>query len=204
MRVKICGITNKEDALHAVASGADALGFVFYDGSPRCVSREQVAAIVADLPPLVTTVGLFVNAARETISETIRVCGLNVIQLHGDETPEECSYSGVKVVKALRLRQQSGLAEAARFSNQTLLVDAYVPGEYGGTGSLSDWELARQLAVQRPIILAGGLTPENVAAGINAVKPYAVDVSSGVEASPGKKDPRKVTLFIKKAKEAAV
>lgn len=201
MRVKICGITNKEDALHAVENGADALGFVFFEKSPRCVSRDQAAAIIAELPPLVTTVGLFVNSTRETISETIRVCGLNVVQLHGDELPEECHYDGVKVVKALRLRQQSDLEEAARFLTPTLLVDAYVPGEYGGTGSLSDWELARQLAAQRRVILAGGLTPENVAAGIEAVRPYAVDVSSGVEATPGKKDPRKVSLFIKNAKE---
>lgn len=201
MRVKICGIKNKEDALHAVENGADALGFVFFEKSPRCVSRDQAAAIIAELPPLVTTVGLFVNSTRETISETIRVCGLNVVQLHGDELPEECHYDGVKVVKALRLRQQSDLEEAARFLTPTLLVDAYVPGEYGGTGSLSDWELARQLAAQRRVILAGGLTPENVAAGIEAVRPYAVDVSSGVEATPGKKDPRKVSLFIKNAKE---
>lgn len=202
VRVKICGITNIADARHAVACGADALGFVFYEKSPRHVAVDVAADIIAGLPPLVSCVGLFVNAARSIVEATVSACGLDVIQLHGDELPEECHFGRRKTIKALRLRDAGALAEAERFRDQTLLLDAYVPSVYGGTGATGDWGLACRIAASRPVILAGGLTPENVTAAISAVGPYAVDVSSGVEASPGRKDPNKVARFIQLAKES--
>jgi len=198
-RVKICGITNVEDALQAAACGADALGFVFYAKSPRCVSPQQARAIIAELPPLVTTVGLFVNAESETIRETASHCGLDRVQLHGDETPDACRLSPLRVIKALRIRDAASLARADEYP-VALLLDAWSDQVYGGSGQSFDWQLARELAGRRPIILAGGLTPENVAAAVSRVKPYAIDVSSGVERSPGQKDHLKVAEFIRRAR----
>lgn len=202
VRVKICGITSGEDALHAAASGADALGFVFYDKSPRCVTPAQARTIIAALPPLVTSVGLFVNETPEKIRATAEQCGLDVIQLHGDEDPDACHYPPHRVVKALRVRDAQSLAGHGAFQVSALLLDAWVPESYGGTGHLGDWELAKTVARQRRVILAGGLTPENVADAVRQVHPYGVDVSSGVERAPGKKDPEKVARFIRMAKEA--
>ena len=202
VRVKICGITSREDALHAAASGADALGFVFYDKSPRAVTPAQVRTIIAGLPPLVTCVGLFVNEAPEQVRAIAEQCGLDVIQLHGDEDPVACHYPPHRVVKALRVRDAQSLADHGAYQVSALLLDAWVPESYGGTGHLGNWELAETVARQRPVILAGGLTPENVAAAVRQVRPYGVDVSSGVESEPGKKDPEKVARFIRMAKEA--
>ena len=201
-RVKICGITNLEDARHASMSGADALGFVFYQGSPRFINPDLARRIIADLPPLVTTVGLFVNETPTRIREMVEFCGLNTVQLHGDEEPDQCNYPPCRVIKALRLRQQmdSGLFAAYRVS--ALLLDAYIPGQCGGTGQRCDWQQAADIAAQHRVILAGGLNPENVAEAVRQVHPYGVDVSSGVEEKPGKKDPEKVARFIRMAKEA--
>jgi phosphoribosylanthranilate isomerase len=201
VRVKICGITNLEDARHAVSSGADALGFVFYLESPRCVTPDRVRQIIAELPPLVTCVGLFVNERPSRISEIAGYCGLNAIQLHGDETPEQCSFPPYRVIKALRVSRLAQTEPLPVYPVSALLLDALVPGQFGGTGQLCDWELAARMAAMHPLILAGGLTPGNVTAAVRAVRPYAVDVSSGVEAGPGRKDPRKVTEFIHLAKE---
>lgn len=202
VRVKICGITNLEDARHAVANGADALGFVFYPDSPRYVEPDLARQIIAALPPFVTCVGLFVNELPSRIVEILNHCGLDLIQLHGDETPEQCSFPPYRVIKAVRVAQQAAAEPLPEFSVSALLLDALVPGQFGGTGQVCDWEFAAQVAAKQPVILAGGLTPENVAAAIKAVKPYAVDVSSGVEKVPGQKDPRKVSEFIRIAKEA--
>jgi len=202
VRVKICGITNEEDALHAAACGADALGFVFYAGSPRCVTPEQVRAISEVLPPFVTRVGLFVNEAPERIRQVAEVCGLDVIQLHGDEPPAACQLPPYRVIKGVRPRSEADLDVLATYPVAALLVDAAVPGEYGGTGQRADWQLAAQLAATRRVILAGGLTPGNVAAAVRTVRPYGVDVASGVEQAPGRKDPEKVAQFIRMAKEA--
>jgi phosphoribosylanthranilate isomerase len=201
-RVKICGITNLEDARHASMSGADALGFVFYQGSLRFINPDLARRIIADLPPLVTTVGLFVNETPTRIREMVEFCGLNTVQLHGDEEPDQCNYPPCRVIKALRLRQQmdSGLFAAYRVS--ALLLDAYIPGQFGGTGQRCDWQQAADIAAQHRVILAGGLNPENVAEAVRQVHPYGVDVSSGVEEKPGKKDPEKVARFIRMAKEA--
>lgn len=198
-RIKICGITNVEDALQAAACGADALGFVFFDKSPRCVSPEQAREIIARLPPLVTTVGLFVNEKPQTIRDIVAFCQLDRVQLHGDENPDACVLPPLKVIKALRVKDAASLARADEYPVD-LLLDAWSDQVYGGSGHSFDWQLARDLAARRPIILAGGLRPDNVAEAVARVKPYAVDVSSGVELSPGRKDHEKVAEFIRRAR----
>ena len=195
-KIKICGITNIEDALFAAEAGADALGFVFYEKSPRYVSSETVKKIVSMLPPFVTTVGLFVNAGVESIETTVRLSGINVIQLHGDETPEECGFAPHPVIKAVRVKDAGSLAGVEKYPVSALLLDAWNDQQYGGTGESFNWQLARNLTGQLPIILAGGLTPDNVAEAIRVVAPYAVDVSSGVEASPGIKDVSRINAFV--------
>ncbi|GAB4566610.1 MAG: phosphoribosylanthranilate isomerase [Geothermobacteraceae bacterium] len=202
IRVKICGITSLEDALAAVAAGADALGFVFYDQSPRAVEPAVAARIIRQLPPFVTTVGLFVNETRERVEEVMRGCGLDLIQLHGDETPEDCRFAGRRVVKALRVRDAASLKDADRYDVAGLLLDAWSDDVYGGSGKRFDWTLLQSFADRRPVILAGGLTPENVGDAIRTVRPFAVDVSSGVESAPGVKDPEKVRAFIAAATKA--
>lgn len=201
-RVKICGITNVEDALQAVEAGADALGFVFYHRSPRFVTPREVQKIIAELPPFVTTVGLFVNEPLPHIRRTMAAARLDVVQLHGDESPEDCLIEPLRVIKALRIKDAASLEGAARYQVSALLLDAWSDEHYGGTGLSFDWQLARHLTGKRPLILAGGLTPENVVAAVRQVKPYAVDVSSGVEAAPGKKDHRKVAEFICRVRNA--
>lgn len=202
-RVKICGITNLEDARHASLCGADALGFVFYAGSPRFVDPDLVRRIIADLPPLVTTVGLFVNEAPVRIREVADFCGLDTVQLHGDEQPDQCSYPSCRVIKALRLQRQMNSSNIfSAYQVSALLLDAYAPGQFGGTGHQCDWAQAGLVAAQHRVILAGGLNPENVAEAVRQVRPYGVDVSSGVEHKPGQKDPEKVARFILAAKEA--
>jgi len=199
-RVKICGITSSEDALTAVAAGADALGFVFYAKSPRFVSPEQAAAIIDCLPLFVKTVGLFVNAGRATIEKTLAVCALDLIQLHGDETPQDCLFPGRRVIKAIRVRDAESLAQAADYEVSALLLDAWSDQVYGGSGDSFDWQLLKDFASSQPVILAGGLNPQNVAEAIRQVRPYAVDVSSGVEMSPGLKDQIKLAEFIRQVR----
>ncbi len=200
-KIKICGITNIEDAFFAVEAGADALGFVFYEKSPRYASPETVKQIISVLPPFVTTVGLFVNATIETIEQTMQMTGINIIQLHGDETPEECDFASHPVIKAVRVKDAGSLAGIERYSVSALLLDAWSDQQYGGTGESFDWQLARNLTGQLPLILAGGLNPDNVVEAIRVVKPYAVDVSSGVEKSPGKKDHDKIRKFIQQVRQ---
>jgi phosphoribosylanthranilate isomerase len=202
IKVKICGITNIGDALQAAGCGADALGFVFYPKSPRCLTPETAKGIIAELPPFVTTVGLFVNEAPDRVREMADFCGLDVLQLHGDEPPGKCLYPPRRVIKALRVRDEASLGGAADYTVSALLLDAWVPGNYGGTGHTFNWQLASRAARELRVILAGGLTPENVAEAVHAVRPYGVDVSSGVEAAPGKKDPAKVEAFVRNAKAA--
>ncbi|HTO18106.1 MAG TPA: phosphoribosylanthranilate isomerase [Pseudomonas sp.] len=203
VRSKICGITRIEDALLAAEAGADAIGLVFYDKSPRAVDVRQARAILAALPPFVTSVGLFVNASRCFIGEVLDAVPLDLLQFHGDETPEQCEGHGRPWFKALRVRPGDDLrAEAARFSGaRAILLDAYVPGVPGGTGERFDWKLI-PADLPRPLILAGGLTPDNVAEAISSVRPYGVDVSGGVEASRGIKDAAKVAAFIQRVREA--
>ena len=197
IRVKICGVTNLPDALAAVEAGADALGFVFYEKSPRFVAPEAAAAIIRQLPPFVAKVGLFVNAPRELVHETIAACGLDTLQFHGAEPPAYCRAFTLPAFKAFRVQGRGFLAELPSFDTAAWLLDAGVPGQYGGTGSRFDWTLAVEAGrLGKPIILAGGLTPANVQEAIRQTLPYAVDVSSGVESAPGRKDPKKIRDFI--------
>jgi phosphoribosylanthranilate isomerase len=206
-RVKICGITNPADALETVAAGADAIGLVFASGSSRRITPATAAAISQELPPFVARVGLFVNAPAQEIIAAIETAGLDTIQLHGDETPEFAAQfrRHVKVIRAFRVRGADTLKQLVAFEQVTdaWLLDAYVPGQHGGTGAQFDWDLAVQVGGEgRPVILAGGLNPANVAEAVRQVKPFAVDVSSGVESSPGRKDPEKVRAFVVAAKTA--
>jgi len=200
-RVKICGITNPEDALVVVEAGADALGFVFVPGTPRFLSIDVAADWIRTLPPLISKVGLFVDAVPGTVRDTLRRAGLDTVQFHGDESPEYCRFfrDEFRVLKAFRVRGPETLERLADYADavDAFLLDAWVPGAHGGTGARFDWDLA--VAVRngvRPLILAGGLNPDNVADAVQRVRPYAVDVSSGVERSPGRKDPAKVRALI--------
>jgi len=201
VRVKICGITNLEDALMAVEAGADALGFVFFGKSSRHISPDQAALIIRQLPPFVQTVGLFVNEEIATVNATADICGLDVIQLHGEETPEFCSAVNRRVIKAFRVKDMSSLDRMKDYQVAGFLLDTWSPAAQGGTGIAFNWDIAAEASAQGRIILAGGLTPENVAGAVRKVKPYAVDVSSGVESDPRKKDGMKVRLFIRAVRE---
>ena len=204
VKVKICGITNEADGLAAAQAGADAVGFVFYEASPRAVSIQAAAAISRALPPFILKVGVFVDAPADTVLRAARECGLGLLQFHGEETPAYCLQFGLMSMKAFRIRDAGSLERLAEYPTQAWLLDACVPNKPGGSGESFDWDLA--LAAQqfgRPIFLAGGLTPENVADAVRRVRPYGVDVSSGVEASPGRKDLAKVREFIRAAKAAS-
>jgi len=196
-RVKICGITREQDAIAAADHGADAVGLVFYPPSPRYVSVEQAARIAAVLPPFVTTVGLFVNADAETIGEVVDTVGIDLIQFHGNECGEYCAQHGRPWIRALRMKDGLNLAESAvEFSAaRGLLLDAYRPGIPGGTGETFDWARIPSTLAGK-IVLAGGLNPDNVAQAVRQVRPYAVDVSGGVEVSPGIKDANKIARFM--------
>lgn len=201
VRVKICGITRVEDALAAAAAGADAIGLVFYAKSPRVVDIEQACAILAALPPFVTTVGLFVNAERAELEHVLANVPLDLLQFHGDEPVQQCEAFGRPYIKALRVKAGDDIAaQVARYpSAQGILLDAYVEGIPGGTGEAFDWSLIPQ-ALSKPLILAGGLRPDNVADAVSRVCPFAVDVSGGVEASKGIKDVEKIGAFIRAAR----
>lgn len=200
VRVKICGITTVEDALQAVEAGADALGFVFHEKSPRYVFPEQAAVIVRALPPFVQAVGLFVNAELDFVNATLDRCRLDLAQLHGDEPPEYCDQVNRRVIKVFRIKDITSLDPIKNYRVAGHLLDAYSPKAYGGTGTTFNWEIAKAAEKYGPVILAGGLTPDNVRLAVERVAPYAVDVSGGVEETPGKKDPEKVREFIRRAK----
>jgi phosphoribosylanthranilate isomerase len=200
-RVKICGITNLSDAQAAVAAGADALGFIFYEKSPRFVSLKTAAEISRQLPSSVMRVGVFVNTPEDFVLRAIGECGLTLLQFHGDEPPEFCAQFGLMNMKAFRIRDAESLKPIPDYKTDAYLLDAFSPATPGGTGEKFNWDLAVEARkFGKPIFLAGGLTPENVAEAVKKVQPFGVDVSSGVESSPGKKDHRKVSAFIKAAK----
>ncbi|MBU2154844.1 MAG: phosphoribosylanthranilate isomerase [Gammaproteobacteria bacterium] len=203
VRSKICGITRIEDALSAVEAGADAIGLVFYAKSPRAVTVLQARAIIAALPPFVTTVGLFVDASRCELGEILDAVPLDLLQFHGDETPVDCEGYHRPYIKALRVKPGDDIAaQVALYKNASgVLLDAYVPGIPGGTGEAFDWSLVPQ-GLKMPIILAGGLSAENVAQAIVQVRPYAVDVSGGVEIAKGIKDGGKIRAFMQAVKAA--
>jgi len=203
VRSKICGITRIEDALAAAEAGADAIGFVFYAKSPRAVDVRQARAIIAELPPFVTTVGLFVNASRCELNEILEVVPLDLLQFHGDETPADCEGYQRAWIKALRVRPGDDLEAACQLYSgaRGILLDTYVAGVPGGTGEAFDWSLV-PARLSKPIILAGGLSAANVGQAIAQVRPYAVDVSGGVEQAKGIKSAAKIEAFMQAVKQA--
>ncbi|MBI5233171.1 MAG: phosphoribosylanthranilate isomerase [Deltaproteobacteria bacterium] len=206
VRIKICGITNIEDALVSEGAGADALGFVFYDKSPRRVTGEGARDIIKRLGPFVSRVAVFVDESIDRIKTVVDETGIDCVQLHGVESPEFCSRLkdslGVKVIKAVRVKDDSDVAGLKPYDVHAFLLDTYRQGVKGGTGEIFDWDIALMAKGIARVILAGGLRPENVASAVQKVFPYGVDVSSGVEISPGRKDRGRVAAFIKNARKA--
>jgi phosphoribosylanthranilate isomerase len=200
-RVKICGITRRQDAEYAAKIGVDAIGLVFYEPSPRYVSAQQAQQIIQQLPPFLTTVGLFVNAEPDYVRQCLSQVSLDVLQFHGDESAEYCEHFSKPYLKALRMREETDLqVEAERYrSASALLLDSYQPGIPGGTGMTFDWSMIKQ--IEMPIILAGGLEVSNVAEAINTVRPYGVDVSGGVESAKGIKNNDKMNAFVQEVRD---
>ena len=208
-RIKMCGITNIEDAEEGIRAGVDALGFIFVEDSPRYIEPEKAKEIVEQLSPFVDLVGVFVDRENVEVQEIIDYCGLSYAQLHGSESPEYCSQiayaaSPCKVIKAFRVGPNTAAAEFHPYQNevQGYLLDTYVADQAGGTGRTFDWEIVRSLELQRPVILAGGLTPENVGEAILKVQPFAIDVNSGVELRPGLKDYDKLGALVEEVRKA--
>lgn len=203
VRVKICGITNLDDAMAAVDFGADALGFVFFRESPRCIKHADAGKIIKRLPSFITTIGVFVDEKPEQIEKIVTMTGIDVIQLHGNESPEWCNLSR-RMIKAIRVKSLESLDPLIHYKDRVsaFLLDTFTPDIFGGTGQIFNWDIAMYAKQFGRIILAGGLTPDNIAKAVRRVQPYGVDVSSGVESGKGKKDHKKMKLFIEKAKGA--
>jgi phosphoribosylanthranilate isomerase len=203
IKVKICGLTNVEDALAAAQAGADLLGFVLWEKSPRHVTIETAREIARQLPPGTRRVGVFVDAAVKQVMFSLRICDFSALQFHGQESPSFCRQFGVMTIKAFRVRDAGSLQAMPGYDTDAFLLDSQVEGQPGGTGETFDWPLAAAAKkFNKPIFLAGGLTPQNVAAAVRAARPFGVDVSSGVEAAPGKKDAQKMRDFVAAARAA--
>lgn len=200
VRVKICGIRRLEDALAAVEAGAHAIGLNFWRPGRRYIAPEVARAISRSIPPFVTRVGVFADEDAETVRKIADLCGLDALQLHGEESPEFCRQFDRPVIKGIKVRDAGSLRQLARYRVAAFLLDAHVPGEMGGTGRSFDWSLAARAKEAGPVIISGGLTPENVTAAIRAAVPYAVDVASGVE-TDGEKDPVKIRAFVARVHE---
>jgi phosphoribosylanthranilate isomerase len=202
VKIKICGITNLYDALLAADLGADALGFIFYAKSPRNVAPETAREIIAQLPSFVTSVGVFVDEEAAVVQDLAAKVGLDWVQLHGQESPDYCRSLGRRVIKGFRIKDESSLRDLEPFQGaiQAFLLDTYRKGQVGGTGETFDWRLAREAKRYGQIILAGGLTPDNIAQAIQVAQSQAVDTASGTEAAPGKKDPGKLRAFFSAVK----
>ena len=200
IKVKICGITNKEDALYAAGCGANALGFIFYEKSPRYIEPDDAKTIIAALPPFVTTVGVFVNKDFNDIRDITLLTGVTVVQLHGDESPSYCNLVEGKLIKAIRVKNDSSIEGLKKYDVDTFLLDSFDKNSFGGSGLTFDWKLAEKAKQYGKIILAGGLTPDNVEEAVKKVVPYGVDVNSGVEQKPGIKNKNKVKEFIIRSK----
>lgn len=198
VKVKICGITSVADGLAAAEAGADMIGLMFYERSPRHISFELAAEISRALSPFIVKVGVFVNPEEDTVMRAIGDCGVSLLQFHGEETPEFCTQFGTMSMKAFRVRDAASLLALPSYPTDAYLLDAYSPDAHGGTGAKFNWDLALEAKTHgKPIFLAGGLTPENVGAAVHQVQPFGVDVSSGVESAPGRKDHAKIRAFIK-------
>jgi len=200
VKVKVCGMTNLDDVLSAVDAGADALGFIFYKKSPRSVNMKIVSEIVSKLPPFVDAVGVFVNETADKINKIADRCKLDKVQLHGDESPAFCRKIKRKVIKAIRIKDLQSVKQLSGYSVSGFLLDTFSEDNYGGTGKIFDWNLAHPAKKFGPIILAGGLNPENVKKVIQIARPYGVDACSGLESHPGVKDHKKMRTFIKNVK----
>lgn len=203
VKIKICGITNLEDALTAAELGVDALGFNFFRQSPRFVEPERAAEIIYQLPPFVAAVGIFVNETEGRVREVQKLTGISVLQFHGDETPEFCQRFEVRVIKAFQVKGEESLHAILHYNVSAVLLDAYAKGLKGGTGRRFDWGLARHAAALRRVILAGGLTTDNVAEAVKLVRPYGVDVAGGVEREKGIKDHQKMKKFVTEVRRAS-
>lgn len=202
-KVKICGLTSVADALAAAEAGADMIGLMFYAGSPRHITLPQAVAIARALPPFVLRVGVFVNPEPDHVTRAIAECGLNLLQFHGDEDSAFCTQFGLMSLKALRVKAAESLKTLEHYQTDAFLLDAYSKTGLGGTGEQFNWDLAVEAKkFGKPIFLAGGLTPQNVGAAVKQVQPFAVDVSSGVESAPGKKDAAKMKAFIEVVRTA--
>jgi len=203
-RIKICGITNLDDGLEAIAAGVDALGFVFVPNTPRYITPSQAKLVIKQLPPFITNVGLFVDSEIDEIEDIVNHCKLDAVQLHGNESPEMCSQISLqtKVIKSFHVKKELQVLrnEIENYRVDAYLLDTFIKGKAGGTGQTFDWRIAEGLS-QR-IILAGGLTPDNIGTAIAQLQPYGVDVSSGVEKSPGKKDTNKIYSFVRQVRKA--
>ncbi|MBI5206658.1 MAG: phosphoribosylanthranilate isomerase [Candidatus Firestonebacteria bacterium] len=198
-KIKICGITNRIDALGCASLGVDAIGFIFAPG-PRQITSKEAKKIIQVLPPYITTVGVFVNETAEKINEIVNFCKLDIVQLHGQEPPEYCKKITGRIVKTFHIKNKESLNPISLYAASAILLDTYSEKKQGGTGENFNWELVSDLHLKYYIILAGGLTPLNVDKAISIVNPYAVDVSSGVEKSPGKKDFNKMKEFVEKVR----
>ena len=201
-KIKICGVKTVEDALLSVEAGADALGLNFYPPSPRYVAPAQARNIVVELPPFVLRIGVFVDTPPEDVREIADEVGLHAVQLHGSEPASEAPRYGRPIIPAVKIRSEEDIERINALPERTLLVDAYKKGLHGGTGQTFNWKWLHGITEKKRIILAGGLNPENVADAIRTVHPYAVDVASGVESSPGRKDPELVERFVSAVREA--
>jgi len=199
VKVKVCGMTSLKDALVAVEGGADAVGFIFYKKSPRSVTMKTVREIVLELPPFVDTVGVFVDETAEQVNKIADYCNLDIIQLHGDESPTYCKKIRRKVIKAFRIKDMQSVKKISNFQVSGFLLDTFSEKLHGGTGKVFDWNLALPAKKFGPVIMAGGLTPNNVQQAVRQIRPYGVDVCSGVESEPGIKDHKKVRAFLKNA-----
>lgn len=197
IKVKICGMTQLQDAEFAVEQGADAVGFIFYKKSPRAVTMKTVREIISKLPPLVDTVGVFVNESVDRVNKIADYCGLDLVQLHGEESPAFCKNIHRRVIKAFRVKDLQSIKQLEKFPVSGFLLDTFSDNLHGGTGKTFDWTLALPAKKMGPVILAGGLTPRNIRQAVSQVRPYGVDVCSGVEKSPGIKDLEKVRAFLK-------
>ncbi len=206
VRVKICGITNLEDAQVSTSSGCDAVGFVFYKKSPRYITPGKARDIIKQLSPHIIKIGVFVNAREKTIKRIARICGLNILQFHGNESLKFCSkFKDYKIIKAFRVKNKINQQKIMKYKTFAYLLDTFVKSKAGGTGKNFNWKLVRHIGgLTRPVFLSGGLTVNNVKKAIEIVKPDWVDVSSSVEIKPGKKDRKKIKEFIKAAKNAAL
>ena len=200
VKVKVCGMTNLKDTLLAVEEGSDAVGFIFYKKSPRSVTMKLVREIVLELPPFVDTVGVFVDETADQINKIADYCNLDMVQLHGGESPTFCKRMRRRVIKAFRVIDMQSVKNISNFQVSGFILDTFSESLHGGTGKVFDWNLALPAKKFGPVIMAGGLTPNNVRQAIQRVRPYGVDVCSGVESEPGIKDHKKIRFFLKNAK----